>query len=176
MNAGMSDVLEGVELRVQEERVPDQFRAVVQGGWTVENGAHLLTALYSNYSGAGQSDFGDVIHYEATVNGRGMMDYDLPDSGPARSMSLLDRSLSYACTALLAASVSSPFPVLAYISLSEGGLDDDLLTAHVTFCSRRLGLSPYVQDMDSYTHEALMEISQHDASAMLARNSPSNGS
>jgi len=67
----MSDLLGGVELCVREERVPDQFRAVVQGGWTVENGAQLLTALYSNYSGAEQSDFGDVIHYEATVNGRG---------------------------------------------------------------------------------------------------------
>ncbi|MET7730913.1 hypothetical protein ABZT02_06055 [Streptomyces sp. NPDC005402] len=171
----MSDVLDGVELCVREECVPDQFRAVVQGGWTVENGAHVLTALYSNYSGAVQSEFGDVVHFEATVNGRGMMDYDLPDSGPERLKSLLDRSLAYACTALLAAPVSGPWPVLGYISLSEGGIDDNLLTAHVTFCTRRVGLPPFVQDMDSYTHEALMEISQRDAPAMLARNSPSSG-
>jgi hypothetical protein len=99
-----------------------------------------------------------------------MMDYDLPDAGPERTKSLLDRSLSYAGTALAAAPVSWPWPILGYVSLSEGGLDDDLLTAHVTFCSQRVGLPPFVQDMDSYPHEALMEISQRDVAAMLAQN------
>lgn len=176
VNAKMADLLAGFEVDVQEEHVPDQFRAVVQRGWIVENGAHLLAALHSNYSGAAQSGFEDVVHYEATVNGRGMMDYDLPHSGPERSRTLLSRSLSYAGMALLAVPAGWPWPILGYVSLSEGGLDDDLLTAHVTFCSRRPGLPPFVQEMESYTHEALMEITQDGAAAMLARTSSSNGS
>ncbi|WP_234438958.1 hypothetical protein [Streptomyces sp. NRRL B-3229] len=171
----MADLLAGFEVDVREEHVPDQFRAVVQRGWIEQDGAQLLAALYSNYSGAAQSGFEDVVQYEATVNGRGMMDYDLPSSGPERSGPLLNRTFSYACTALLAVPAGWPWPILAYVSLSEGGLDDDLLTAHVTFCSRRPGLPPFVQEIESYTHEALMEISRDDAKVKLARTLPSNG-
>ncbi|MFF7283997.1 hypothetical protein [Streptomyces griseorubiginosus] len=171
----MADLLASFGLCVREEHVPDRLRAVVQRGWIVENGAHLLAALHSNYSGAAQSEFEDVIHYEATVNGHGMLDYDLPHSGTERSRALLRRSMAYACMALLAVPAGRPWPILGYASLSEGGLDDDLLTAHVTFCSLRPGLQPYVQEVESYEHEALMEISRDDATVMLARTSPSNG-
>ncbi|MFJ4202505.1 hypothetical protein ACIP2Y_23165 [Streptomyces sviceus] len=167
----MADLLASVEPCVREDYVPDQFRAVVQGGWTVADGAQLLAALYSNYSGAALSEFGDVVHYEATVNGRGMMDYDLPHTGPERSRSLLSRSMAYACMALLAVPAGWPWPILGYVSLSEGGIGDDLLTAHVTFCSRRVGLPPYVREMELYTHEALIEISPDDAVGMVTRNS-----
>lgn len=109
------------------------------------------------------------------MNGRGMMDYDLPSSGPERSRPLLSRTFSYACTALLTVLAGWPVPILGYVSLSEGGLDDDLLTGHVTFCSLRPGLPPFVQEMESYKHEALMEISRDDAAVMLARTSPSKG-
>lgn len=172
MNASMADLLEGAEFHVREEDVPDQFRAVVREGWTLDGEAQLLTALHSGYSGVGMQEFEDVIHYEATVNGRGMMDYDLPKSGPERRASLLRRSLGYACSALLAVPASQRWPALGYISLSEGGIDGDSLTAHVTFCSQRLGLPAYASDMDSYMHEALMEISQEDAAELLSEGSP----
>ena len=80
--AGMSALLEAVEHIVREVDVPDPFRAIVRAGWTSEGDAQLLSALHSGYSGPPLSEFGDVIHYEAAVNGRGMMDYDTPESDP----------------------------------------------------------------------------------------------
>lgn len=53
MNASMADLLEGAEFHVREEDVPDQFRAVVREGWTLDGEAQLLTALHSGYSGLG---------------------------------------------------------------------------------------------------------------------------
>ncbi|MFI6658955.1 hypothetical protein ACIBL8_25900 [Streptomyces sp. NPDC050523] len=169
MNARMSDLLEGFELHAREEDVPDQFRAVVRAGWTADGDAQLLTALHSGYSGGGRQDFEDVIHYEASVNGRGMMDYDLPGSGPERLDTLLRRCLGYACTVLDSVAEGQKCPVRSYVSLSEGGLDDDLLTAHVTFCSDHPDLPRYVDDLDAYGQEALLELSQDDAAALLVR-------
>jgi len=170
MNARMSEFFEAVEHIAQEEDVPDPFRAIIRAGWVAEGDAQLLTALFSGYSGTPLTEFDDVIHYEATVNGRGMMDYDLPESGPERRKTLLRRCLGYTCTALLAVPESHLWPVSGYISLSEGGLEDDLLTAHVTFCSARPGLPRYVDDMESYKHEALLEVSQDDAKALLKKS------
>ncbi|MGQ4433584.1 MULTISPECIES: hypothetical protein [unclassified Streptomyces] len=166
----MSEFFGAVEHIAREEDVPDPFRAIVRAGWTSEGDAQLLSALHSGYSGASLTEFGDVIHYEATVNGRGMMDYDIPESDPERQKTLLRRSLGYVCTALLAVPESHPWPMLGYVSLSEGGLADDLFTAHVTFSSERPGLPRYVDDVDSYQHEALLEITQDDAKALLKRS------
>lgn len=168
-NAEMSALLEAVEHIVREEDVPDPFRAIVRAGWTSEGDAQLLSALYSGYSGTPLAEFGDVIHYEATVNGRGVVDYDIPESDPERHETLLRRSLGYACTALLAVPESHPRPMSGYVSLSKGGLEGNLLTAHVTFGSERPGLPRYVEDMDSYRHEALLEVSQDDARTLLRR-------
>ncbi|WOX12130.1 hypothetical protein [Streptomyces sp. N50] len=170
MNARMSESFEAIDRTAREEDVPDPFRAIVRAGWTSEGDALLLSALHFGYSGTPLPEFGDVIHYEASVNGRGMMDYDIPESDPERHKTLLRRSLGYACTALLEVPGNCPWPMFGYISLSEGGLEDDLLTAHVTFCSARPGLPPYVDDMDSYKHEALLEVSQDDAKALLRKS------
>lgn len=170
MNSRMSEFFEAIDRTAREEDVPDPFRAIARAGWTSEGDAQLLSALYSGYSGTPLSEFGDVIHYEATVNGRGMMDYDIPESDPERHTTLLRRSLGYACTALLAVPGSCPWPMSGYVSLSEGGLEDDLFTAHVTFSSERPGLPRYVDDMDSYQHEALLEVSQDDAKALLRKS------
>ncbi|MFE7167090.1 hypothetical protein [Streptomyces sp. NPDC057616] len=102
MNAGMLDLLGGVTPSAREQDVPEPFRAVVREGWILDGGAQLLTVLHSGYSGGGSQDFEDVVHYEATVNGRGMTDYDLPRSGTERLETLLRRSVGYACTALQA--------------------------------------------------------------------------
>lgn len=167
MNARMAELLGTAEPRARDEDTPEPFLAVARAGWTIEGDAHLLTALRSGYSGAGRMDFQDVIHYEAAVNGRGMMDYDLPQSGPERLEPLLRRSLGYACAALRTLPEGQKWPVLGYVSLSAGGLEDNLLTAHVTFCSVHSDLPRFVHNMDSFTHEALLEISQEDVAAML---------
>jgi hypothetical protein len=52
---------------------------------------------------------------------------------------------------------------------ARGRLEDNLLTARVTFCSVHPGLPRYVDDLDSYMQEALLEIDQADAAAMLAQ-------
>ncbi|MFF9128636.1 hypothetical protein [Streptomyces sp. NPDC014806] len=167
MNAWMSAHLGAGGIRVREEDVPEPFRLIVHEGWTVDGDAHLLTALRSGYHGTVRSEWRDVIPYEAAVNGRGMMDYDLPEAGRERLDALLRRSLGYACIALRAVPEEQKWPVLGYVSLSEGGLEGGLLTAHVTFCSERPDLPRYVDDVNAYSQEALLEISQQDVELLL---------
>lgn len=169
MNARMSAYLGAAGTRWCEDDVPETFRKVVRAGWTTDGDAYILTALASGCHGTGHAGFQDVVHYEATVNGRGMTDYDLPAAGRARLDALLRRTLAYACAALRAVPGGGRWPMLGYVSLSEGGCDDTLLTAHVTFCSDRPHLPRHVSDLDAYRQEALLEISQADATAALGR-------
>jgi hypothetical protein len=157
--------LAGTELPAfRSDDVPTAYRAIVEEGWTADgNGAYLLSALQAGYRGSAADDFEDIVHFEATVNGRGVMDYDLPPSGPQRQNILLRRSVSYACLALQAAPAESSHPIMGYISLSEGGLADDILTAHVTFCTRRPDALQYVDNIQDYSEEALIELSRDDA-------------
>jgi hypothetical protein len=53
-----------------------------------------------------------------------------------------------------------------------GGLDDDVLTANVTFSSHHPGLTPYVEDIESYSGEALLEIQRGDYSASTGAGGP----
>ncbi|KOV90251.1 hypothetical protein [Streptomyces sp. NRRL B-3648] len=160
--------LMGTELpHVQQNEVPLAYRAIAEGGWTVAaNGAYLLTALQDGYSGSA-SGFEDIVHLEASVNGRAMMDYDLPSADPERGIRLLRRCIAYACLALTHVPGDSDYPVLAYVSLSEGGLEDDTLTSSVTFCTRRPVIPPYVDRIEDYTEEALLEISVDDIDRFL---------
>ncbi|MET7482554.1 hypothetical protein [Streptomyces sp. NPDC005538] len=164
----MSELIAETEARAKEEDVPDAYRAIVAAGWIVDGDARLLAALHSGYSGTGREEFQDVIHYEVTVNGRGMMDYDLPMAGPKRREMLVRRSLGYACTALLAVPKNWP-NTFGYVSLSGGETDDDMLTAHVTFCSEHADTPRYLNDLESYGQEALLEIPQTDAATLLAK-------
>lgn len=168
MNERMSRLLAEAQLDakedVEEGDAPDPFLAIVAEGWMVDaNGAQLLKALHPGYASTGRPEgLEDVIHYEASVNGRGMMDYDLPPSGPDRQKLLMRRCLGYSYAALRAVPSSYEWPVFGYVSLSDGGLHDDTLTANVTFCSQRTDVIPYVADVNSYADEALLEISQTD--------------
>ncbi|MGW7789560.1 hypothetical protein [Streptomyces tricolor] len=160
--------LVGAELpTIRPDDVPPAYLGIVEEGWIVAaNGSHLLSALENGYSGS-VGEFPDIVHFEASVNGRAMMDYDLPAAGPDRQSRLLRRSLAYACLALQRVPEGSEHPVLGYISFSEGGLADDTLTSHVTFCTRRPGVLPYVDRIQDYAEEALMEISKDDAVKFL---------
>ncbi|MEU6594296.1 hypothetical protein ABZ923_34690 [Streptomyces sp. NPDC046881] len=160
--------LMGTELpHVQRDEVPPAYRAIAEGGWTVAaNGAYLLTALQDGYSGSA-SHFEDIVHLEASVNGRVMMDYDLPSADPERRSRLLRRCIAYACLALTYAPSDSDYPLLAYVSMSEGGLEDDTVTSSVTFCTRRPANPPYVDRIEDYTEEALLEVSVDDIDSFL---------
>ncbi|WP_371669414.1 hypothetical protein OG985_18155 [Streptomyces sp. NBC_00289] len=59
--------------------------------------------------------------------------------------------------------------MLGYVSLAAGGLADDVLTANVTFCSRRPNRPAYVDDIEAYTREALMEVSQQEAATLFGK-------
>ncbi|WP_324606168.1 putative T7SS-secreted protein [Streptomyces griseus] len=172
MNVKMTELTGGVLPQVRGDDVPASYRAIVQDGWIVgEGGALLLVALYAGYSGSSFDTFEDVTHYEATVNGRGMMDYDLPSQGPGRVDRLLRRSLAYACLALRAA-LTGEEKIMGYVSMSEGGLSGDIMTGHVTFCVSHSSLQPYLGDIQNYTQEALLEVSQEDALQLLPRDTP----
>lgn len=164
MNASMSRLLTAVPRNAPEEDAPEAYRAIAAEGWIVDDrGAQLLKALRSGYSGHGSDEeFLDVIHLEASVNARGMMDYDLPSSGPERVALLVRRCLGYAYAALRTVPSTCEWPMLSYVSMSHGGLEDETLTASVTFCSRRPDVAPYVGELDSYVSEALLEISQDE--------------
>ncbi|MFF4487175.1 hypothetical protein ACFY0F_11880 [Streptomyces sp. NPDC001544] len=154
---------------VGPDDVPAAYRAIAAQGWTVDaNDACLLSALEGGYRGSTVEEFQDIVHFEATVNGRAMMDYDLPAAGPERQDQLLRRSIAYACMVLQAVPAESEHAVLGYVSLSEGGLSDDTLTSHVTFCTRRPGVLPYVDQIQGYSEEALLELSRDDAVKVLA--------
>ncbi|MFJ9818299.1 hypothetical protein ACIRU3_24130 [Streptomyces sp. NPDC101151] len=167
--------LAGADLpSVRPDDVPDAYRAITEGGWTVDgNGAYLLSALEVGYHGSTSEKFEDIIHFEATVNGRAMMDYDLPVSAPERQNRLLRRSIAYACLALRASPVESAYEILGYVSLSGGAMSDDALTASVTFCTRRPGIPPYIGNIWDYSEESLLELSKDDAVRMLKDRGPS---
>jgi hypothetical protein len=161
--------LVGTELpQVHLDDVPAAYRAIAEEGWIVgRHGAYLLAALGEGYHGFSAAQFDDIVHLEASVNGRGMMDYDLPDSGPERLYPLLRRSIAYACLVLKLAPADDEHKILGYVSLSEGGMSDDVLTAHVTFCTRRSGVPPYINNVQDYAEESLLELCRDDAVRML---------
>ncbi|MFJ5937160.1 hypothetical protein [Streptomyces sp. NPDC093071] len=165
-NQQMRKLLDGVDLDgLSPSDVPPMFREVVERGWSVTgSGARVLTALLLVPAVAAF----DRLAEETTVNGRGMTDHDLP-TGPAaadeRADALLRRCLAYAAACLLAARDRfRDDAVRAYVSLSPGGLDEDLLTAYVTFCTPRPDTPPYVPALEQVRGTAVAELSVHDCS------------
>ncbi|MFI1657313.1 hypothetical protein ACH4ZU_20740 [Streptomyces sp. NPDC020472] len=143
--------------------VPPMFQEVVERGWSVTgSGARVLTDLRPDPAGS----YFDRLAEETTVNGRGMTDYDLPTEPAAadeRTNVLLRRCLAYAADCLRAARDHfGDDRVRAYVSLSLGGLDDDLLTAQVTFCTPLPDTPPYIADLERVRDAAVAELSVHD--------------
>ncbi|MCZ0983027.1 hypothetical protein O1L60_39795 [Streptomyces diastatochromogenes] len=155
--------------------VPPMFQEVVERGWSVTgSGARVLTDLRPD-DPAGS--YFDRLAEETTVNGRGMTDYDLPTdpTDPASSSTaaaaaanertnvLLRRCLAYTAACLRTARDHfGDDHVRAYVSLSLGGLDDDLLTAHVTFCTPLPDTPPYLPGLEQVRHAAVAELSIRD--------------
>ncbi|MGW4676203.1 hypothetical protein [Streptomyces sp. NPDC004324] len=171
VNRMMAAMVQRTDLAgLTESDIPQPFRDVAGHGWTVTSGgAVLLTELAEGTVGS----YFDVVQEETSVNGRAMTDYDLPASGKDREEPLLRRCLAYAFACLESAEGKfGEYSVSAYVSLSMGGLDDDTLTANVTFTMRRPGLASYVPDIEGYVHEALLEIRHDDYSSSAGPSGP----
>ncbi|MFF9196621.1 hypothetical protein ACF09L_15570 [Streptomyces sp. NPDC014779] len=143
--------------------IPPMFQEVVERGWSVTgSGARVLTDLLPDPAGP----HFDRLAEETTVNGRGMTDYDLPTEPAAadeRATVLLRRCLAYADACLRTAQEHfGDDEVRAYVSLSLGGLDDDLLTAQVTFCTPLPDAPPYIADLEQVRDAAVAELSVSD--------------
>lgn len=170
MNAAMRDSLGGGFPSVQADDAPLAFREIAEAGWFVDGrGAVLLIALNQSSGQPDLEDYDDIAYFEARANGRGMMGYDLSVSDPERRNILLRRSLAYACLALRSVSEQIKTPVRAYISMSKGGLSDETLTANVTFSTVRDDVAAYIDDIDKYQEEALLELTSSDAGRLLAQ-------
>ncbi|MGW5422690.1 hypothetical protein [Streptomyces sp. NPDC003943] len=157
----LADALTGLS----SSDIPPMFQEVVEQGWSVTgSGARVLTGLRPDPAGS----YFDRLAEETTVNGRGMTDYDLPAEPAAasqRTKVLLRRCLVYAAACLRAARDHfGDDAVRGYVSLSLGGLDDDLLTAQVTFCTPLPGTPPYIADLEQVQDAAVAEVSVRDCS------------
>ncbi|MFG2737371.1 hypothetical protein ACGFX7_21450 [Streptomyces harbinensis] len=133
---------------------------VVEEGWTkTDEGALLLHGLLEQYSGNLHA-FHDVLALEAAVNGRGVVDWDLPMEDARRRQPLVRRAFAFAYAALARAREQG-FAVLAYVSVSRADTDEAPLTAHVTWCGVHPELPPYLADPAS-AREAVAEIGHAD--------------
>ncbi|MGW1493810.1 hypothetical protein [Streptomyces sp. NPDC002402] len=159
----MSELLQEFPVAdLKDEDIPPMFLEVMRAGWSyTPNGARVLTDLIPDVT----SPYFDVLQEETSINGRGMIDYDLPPTGPERTGTLLKRCLSYAFGALDEASkIFEDREVRAYVLLSLGGSNDDTMTANVTFCTNDPNVAPYIRDLENVQNEAIIELSLGDRS------------
>ncbi|MCX5175804.1 hypothetical protein [Streptomyces virginiae] len=140
--------------------VPPMFREVAAEGWSyTPNGARVLSGLVPELT----RSYGDVLQEETSINGRGMTDHDLPAAESERSGPLLRRCLAYAFACLVEAERRfGDQDVRAYLILSLGGANDDLLTATVTFCTHQPNAAPYVRDIENVQDAAVAELTSSD--------------
>lgn len=143
--------------------IPPLFREVAEHGWsTTAAGGRVLTGLRpeSQKTAAVHSD---RLAEEATVNGRGMTDYDLPAAPRERTPLLVRRCLAYVCACLGRAQEEfGDTRVKAYVSLSFADTDEALPTSYVTFCTPLPDVLPYISRLEDVADAAVAEISVED--------------
>jgi hypothetical protein len=139
-NAEFADLVDVAALATADE-LPEQYRAVVDEGWTVdERGAWLLRGFLATYFGKAEA-FSDVTGYEAAVNGRG-----IPGDGLSAT-ELAGRGVAFARAALTRLGAEHPEhpPATAYVSIGVVGMDDDeAYVGDVTFVTAHDGEPPYL--------------------------------
>ncbi|WP_158754705.1 hypothetical protein [Streptomyces sp. NRRL F-2580] len=140
--------------------IPPMFHEVAAEGWSyTPNGARVLTGLVPELT----SSYFDVLQEETSINGRGMIDYDLPAAASERTGPLLRRCLAYAFACLVEAERKfGDQEVRSYVTLSMGGEGDDLLTATVTFCTHTPNAVPYIRDIENVQDAAVAELTSGD--------------
>jgi hypothetical protein len=161
INQKMSRLLEEFPVsNLGDEDIPPIFLEVVNEGWSyTANGARVLTGLIPDVA----SSYFDLLQEETSINGRGMTDYDLPQTGSARTVTLLRRCFSYAFACLREAEKAfGDQGVRAYVSLSLGGVNEDMMTANVTFCTPHPSVPPYIRELERVQNEAVAELALGD--------------
>lgn len=140
--------------------IPPGFREVVARGWSLTPaGGRVLTALVL----VGLPGRLDRLAEEATVNGRGMTDYDLPAATEERTPLLVRRCLAYVSACLYGAQeYFGDAAVRAYVSCSHADTPQALLTSNVTFCTPRPDVLPYISGLESVKGAAVAEFSVGD--------------
>ncbi|MFD9723621.1 hypothetical protein [Streptomyces sp. NPDC059072] len=143
-----------------DEDIPPSLRRVKEKGWSyTPNGSRVLTGLIPKAT----PPYVEVLQEETWINGRGMPCHDLPRAESERTGPLLRRCFAYAFACLVEAERRfGDQEVLAYVILSLGGLDDDLLTATVTFCTRDPNTKPYIFDIENVRDAAVAELTVSD--------------
>jgi hypothetical protein len=160
-NAVFADLVGVVPSEAPGDDLPDLFRWAVAEGWTAdERGAWLLRRFLATYSGSPEA-FRDLTGYEAAVNGRAIPDMDLTVSGKARAAALARRGVAFARAALSRLNAEHPDhpPAVAYVSINEVDMDDEVLyVGNVTFVTAHEGEPPYLRDIDGITDNAVLTI------------------
>jgi hypothetical protein len=129
---------------VSQDDVPAEWRPVLKSGWTVVDGAVLLTGWYESYFGQ-RSGFLETMDYEIAVNGRGIPDPPRAEVGTARVPGLLRTGVAFAWAALHAQRSQVPDVQMgAYVSAAPILFEPDRFTGNVTFCAQHPGQSPYI--------------------------------
>lgn len=159
-------VAKGALDSTSSELMPDMYREALLGGWVRdEEGAWLLEYFRSRHF-ASRSTFADTASYEASVNGRGIPDVDLPDSGTLRAVKLSRRGYAFAQAALrsLSSIPGHPATMKAYILIcSAGGCSNsDRYVGTVTFASSRRGQADYLDDVEEITDCAVLVLDMSD--------------
>lgn len=163
VNSTMRDLMQGVDLdQLSSADIPSAFQSILEGGWVYDDsGAWVLRRLAD--PGTHSHGLLDPVQREATINGRGMIDYDLPKETALRKPPLFRRSIAYACAGIDHALQSGPGRyATSYVSASHAAEGERTLTTNVTFCTMRGDRVPYVENMDEFREEGLMEITAPD--------------
>jgi hypothetical protein len=141
--------------------LPKELLRTVDEGWICdERGAWLLRDFVASYHGSPDA-FSDVTGYEAAVNGRAVPDLDLAVVGKARAVALARRGVAFARAALYRLNADYPDhpPAVAYVSISDEDLDDDIsYEGDVTFVTAHDGEPPYLSDLEAVTANAVLAI------------------
>lgn len=160
-NAEFAELVDVAAL-ASTDGLPDLYRSAVAEGWIAdERGAWLLRQFLATYFGRPES-LSDITGYEAAVNGRGIPDLDLVESGKERATALARRGVAFARAALarLAAEYSEHPAVTAYVRIGLVDMDDDevVYVGDVTFVSAHDGEPPYLGDVEQVTSGAVLSV------------------
>ena len=120
------------------------YRAVVNGGWEIDDGAVLLRRFHKSYHGD-RERFHDVTSYESAVNSRGIHDQDLELATEPLTRRLMARGLAFAWAALAEANRTLPdVSLTAYVYVQPTLYDPAIVTGFVGFSSPHEGELPYL--------------------------------
>ncbi|WP_152514237.1 hypothetical protein [Nocardiopsis valliformis] len=154
---------------VSEDDLTDFHKNVLEAGWLKEDsGAWVLRSLRGGYAGV-ESQFSDLIDYEASVNGRAIPDLDLDFADSRRVETLFRRGYSFAHCALFSLGRVPGAPsAVAYVTIGPTLFDENIVTGSVTFCATREGECPYIDDISDLSLSGVLLLDSDDCREPLS--------